>query len=175
MSHFDGESKSLPAATIPYRDDVAIRWAADNENRAIDMTLKKILTLLSDEWLPRRGDYDELLVQFSITDARLRVKPDKQDAVRPQKVIVKISGSQNKFWIRKYAKYDERQNLEKGLLDYARCIIREKIKSNTSLGLGEELHYDVSSDYLPVNPAEIQVQFGQPEEITIERKIGFLP
>ncbi len=127
----------------------------------------KLPTVESCEWLPRLGDYDKLLVRFSISEA------EQKDVTKQHIVMVKLTRSLLTFWVKKNPELSERSNIEKVLLQYATEKIRERVKSGGTILSEEELLLDTSAQFTPPNPATIQVSFGQPEEIAVERKFGF--
>ncbi|OGO35553.1 MAG: hypothetical protein A2W35_21590 [Chloroflexi bacterium RBG_16_57_11] len=127
----------------------------------------KLLTLESCEWLPSLGDYDKLLIQFSISEE------EQKDATKQYIVIVKLTRSLLTFWVKKNPELSDRSNIEKVLLQYATEKIRERVKNSGTILSEEELLLDTSAQFTPPSPATIQVPFGQPEEIVVERKFGF--
>lgn len=134
----------------------------------------KLLTPISCEWLPHMGDYDKLLVRFSISDDEQKDVAGKIVSEQQYIVTVKLTRSLLAFWVKKNPELSDRSNIEKILLQYATEKIRESVKSGGNILSEEELLLDTYANFTPPNPATIQVSFGRPEEIEVERKFGFL-
>lgn len=135
--------------------------------------MKKLLTILSCEWLPKTGDSEKLLVRFSIVDEVEGSAPGHKD-VKQQAVIVKVSRSVQTAWQKRDSRFLELTNLEKVLLHFAASTIRERVRAGEKMSPDEELEITTYSNFVPPDPDSIQWPLGQVDVIDVKRKLGFL-
>lgn len=134
------------------------------------MSIEKLLSILSYEWLPKTGDSEKLLIKFLIEDASL----SDQRKLEPQAIIIKVSRSLMTVWKNSDSRYLEQINLEKILLHFALLIIKGRVQSNVKLLPDEIIELTTYSNFVLPDLDTLQSSLGQTEAIYVEKKFGFL-
>lgn len=138
------------------------------------MTLRKLLTILSWDSPLSKGDYKILSIQFSVTDNEKEPGLNKKITEKPQYITFKFAGSLLAEWERSIPDLKKNDQVKNNiLLNYAKDIIRERVKSGEYFKPNEEISFVTYKNLRLPDLTTLQTVIDQPEIIEIEKKFGF--
>jgi len=137
------------------------------------MGQSKRLSCLSSEWLGKIGDDKRLVVRFSIVAVERGGKPqaDQKSPIQEHSVVVSVSRSLENQWVSIDQRISSEENLRARLIQYARFKLRQAL--NSGQPLPEHLEMTTYTEWAPPDPNGLDPSDQQPEEVIVERNIGF--
>lgn len=135
------------------------------------MSYKKMITLESAEWLPKLADYRKLLVRYSVVDQDdFNLGQDLPGAQR--ELTVSLSGTAYALWVYGDPRLLDDANLEKVLREFAFRKIKQKVESGDEPTI-DQISITSHTNEKPASLGAIGIELGVPQEVTIERELGF--